>query len=143
MLLNRELNWLEFNKKVLDEAVDKNNPLLERVKFLSIFYNNLDEFFMVRVAGLTRQKKLGIAQISPDGLSATEQLMKIRRRTIYLLNEAIDLWRKSIKPELAADGLKYSCRMSFKEREYLADYFNKEIHPILTPQALDNGRPFP
>ena len=145
MFLNRELNWLEFNKKVLNEAADTNNLLLERVKFLSIFYNNLDEFFMVRVAGLTRQKKLGIAQSSLDGLSATEQLLKIRRRTIHLLNEAMCVWRQSIKPELFASGLKYLgyTNLKVKEKEYLTNYFKKEIHPILTPQALDKGRPFP
>ena len=82
LFFNRELNWLEFNQKVLAEASDKTNPLLERVKFLSIFFTNLEEFFMVRVAGLTRQHKLGAGHISIDGLSVADQLSKIRRRTL-------------------------------------------------------------
>ena len=145
LLFNRELNWLEFNRKVLGEAADKANPLLERLKFLAIFFNNLDEFFMVRVAGLTRQHKLGTGLLSPDGLSAAEQLSKIRRRTQEQLKEAADLWRKRIKPELFAQGLKIITyqNLSGKEKKELTEFFYKEVYPILTPQALDKGRPLP
>jgi polyphosphate kinase len=145
LFFNRELNWLEFNRKVLAEAADKGNPLLERLKFLAIFFNNLDEFFMVRVAGLTRQHKLGTGHISPDGLSASEQLVKIRRRTQEQLKCAADLWRKKIKPELFSHGLKLITyqNLSGKEKKELTDFFQKEVYPILTPQALDKGRPFP
>jgi polyphosphate kinase len=145
IFFNRELNWLEFNRKVLMEAQDQTNPLLERVKFLSIFYNNLEEFFMVRVAGLTRQRKLGIGQLSVDGLSATEQLARVRRVVVSLHQEAGDLWRKKLKPELFANGLKiigYQ-NLSKTEEKALIEYFQKDIFPILTPQALDKGRPFP
>jgi polyphosphate kinase len=145
LLFNRELNWLEFNRKVLAEAADKANPLLERLKFLAIFFNNLDEFFMVRVAGLTRQHQLGTGLISPDGLSAPEQLAKIRRRTQEMLKIAADLWRRKIKPELFAQGLKLITyqNLSGKEKKELTEFFHKEVYPILTPQALDKGRPFP
>jgi len=145
LLFNRELNWLEFNRKVLAEAADKANPLLERLKFLAIFFNNLDEFFMVRVAGLTRQHQLGTGHISQDGLSAAEQLTKIRRRIHEMLKEAADLWRKKIKTELFAEGLKIITyqNLSGKEKKELTDFFQKSVYPILTPQALDKGRPFP
>ncbi|MDR2140940.1 MAG: polyphosphate kinase 1 [Deltaproteobacteria bacterium] len=145
IFFNRELNWLEFNRKVLLEASDPEVPLLERVKFLSIFYNNLEEFFMVRVAGLTRQRKLGVGQVSPDGLSATEQLVRVRRVVMGLLQDAAELWRKNLKPELFAHGLKFIGyqNLSRGEQADLTAYFQKDIFPILTPQALDKGRPFP
>jgi len=145
LLFNRELNWLEFNRKVLAEAADKVNPLLERVKFLAIFYNNLDEFFMVRVAGLTRQHQLGTGHVSQDGLSATEQLTKIRRRIHEMLKEAADLWREKIKGELFDEGIKFITyqNLSGKEKKELTEFFQKSVYPILTPQALDKGRPFP
>jgi polyphosphate kinase len=145
IFFNRELNWLEFNRKVLLEAWDVANPLLERVRFLSIFYNNLEEFFMVRVAGLTRQRKLGVGQISPDGLSATEQLVRVRRVVMGLHKEAAELWTKKLKPELFANGLKFIGyqNLSRTEKTALTDYFQKDVFPILTPQALDKGRPFP
>ncbi|MDR1609111.1 MAG: polyphosphate kinase 1 [Deltaproteobacteria bacterium] len=145
LFFNRELNWLEFNRKVLLEAVDSTIPLLERVKFLSIFYNNMEEFFMVRVAGLTRQRKLGVGQISLDGLSATEQLARVRRAVTSLSRQASDLWRKKLKPELFAKGLKFVGyqNLSREEQASLTEFFQKDIFPILTPQALDKGRPFP
>ncbi|MDR0548237.1 MAG: polyphosphate kinase 1 [Deltaproteobacteria bacterium] len=145
IFFNRELNWLEFNRKVLLEASDAANPLLERVKFLSIFYNNLEEFFMVRVAGLTRQRKLGVGQVSPDGLSATEQLVRVRRVVMGLFQEAGELWKKQLKPELFSNGLKFIGyqNLSRTEKNALTDYFQKDVFPILTPQALDKGRPFP
>ncbi|MDR1656715.1 MAG: polyphosphate kinase 1 [Deltaproteobacteria bacterium] len=145
LFFNRELNWLEFNHKVLAEAADKTNPLLERVKFLSIFHNNLEEFFMVRIAGLTRQRKLGVRQISIDGLSATEQLVKVRKRVIELLKVADGIWRKTINPELFKNGLKFVTyqNLSSKEKAEITKFFKQDIYPILTPQALDKGRPFP
>ncbi|MDR1546561.1 MAG: polyphosphate kinase 1 [Deltaproteobacteria bacterium] len=145
LFFNRELNWLEFDRKLLAEAADPANPLLERVKFFSIFHNNLEEFFMVRVAGLTRQRKLGVGQASPDGLSATEQLIKVRRRVVELLNEAAVLWRRTINPALSKHGLKFVTyqNLSAKEKTEVTDFFQKEVFPILTPQALDKGRPFP
>jgi polyphosphate kinase len=145
MFFNRELNWLEFNRKVLLEASDPAIPLLERVKFLSIFHNNMEEFFMVRVAGLTRQRKLGVGHLSLDGLSCTEQLIRIRRVVNSLFRQASDLWRKKLKPELFAKGLKFIGyqNLSRDEQTSLTEFFHKDIFPILTPQALDKGRPFP
>lgn len=145
LFFNRELNWLEFNHKVLQEAADRNNPLLERVKFLAIFYNNLNEFFMVRVAGLTRQYKLEVETRSIDGLSPLEQLTAVRRRTRKMLNQAATLWRKVLKPDLRAEGLKILNYANFSslEKARLEEYFQREIFPVLTPQALDKGRPFP
>jgi polyphosphate kinase len=145
LFFNREVNWLEFNRKVLMEAYDHDNPLLERVKFLAIFHNNLEEFFMVRVAGLTRQLKLGVGQVSIDGLSASEQLVRIRRSVIGLQRQAGDLWRKRLKPALFKHGLKFIGyqNLSCGEKKDLADFFQRDVFPILTPQAVDKGRPFP
>ncbi|MDR3204119.1 MAG: polyphosphate kinase 1 [Deltaproteobacteria bacterium] len=145
LFFNRELNWLEFNRKVLAEAGNPENPLFERIKFLAIFHTNLEEFFMVRVAGLTRQRHLGVGYTSPDGLSATEQLVKVRKKTIELLSAASTLWMKQLQPALAKNGLKFVNyqNLSSKEKTELNNFYQNEIFPILTPQALDKGRPFP
>ena len=98
LYLNREINWLDFDAKVLDEAADTRLPLLEQLKFLAIFYNNLDEFFMVRVANILRQYRSGAASSSPDRMTPAKQLAEIRRRALILLARAQEHWRKRLAP---------------------------------------------
>ena len=145
LFINRELNWIEFNRKVLDEACDPDEPLLEQLKFLSIFYNNLDEFFMVRVANIFRQYNAGAQSTSADGLSPAKQLTEIRRRVVTMLNRAQDLWKNRLQPSLADKGVRIVRYkdLTEKQKTFLEGYFENEIYPILTPQAIDAGHPFP
>ncbi|HEX6728378.1 MAG TPA: polyphosphate kinase 1, partial [Pyrinomonadaceae bacterium] len=142
--LNRELSLLEFHVRVLEEALDDRNPLLERLKFLSIFSSNLDEFFMIRVSGL--KEELDDAKVvSLDGLGPAEQLRKIRERVLVLVNEQARCLRDEILPQLKDVGLTvipYES-LSHHEKESLKDYFTEKVFPILTPQAVDPSHPFP
>jgi len=142
---NRELSWLEFNRRVLDEALDESNPLLERLKFLAIFSTNLDEFFMIRVSGLKEQIAEGVNKLSRDGLSAAEQLREIRERLRPLLAEQMRCLNEDILPNLAEQGIKiYSYQdLNKAEKKRLDDYFHKNIFPVLTPQAVDLSHRFP
>jgi polyphosphate kinase len=142
---NRELSWLEFNRRVLDEALDETNPLLERLKFLAIFSTNLDEFFMIRVSGLKEQIAEGVNKLSRDGLSPAEQLREIRERLRPMLNEQMDCLNKDILPNLAEQGIKiYSYQdLNKSEKKRLDEYFLKKVFPVLTPQAVDVSHPFP
>jgi polyphosphate kinase len=143
LYLNRELSWLDFNERVLYEASDERNPLLERVRFLAIFADNLDEFFAVRVAGLRQQRQVGRASLSPDGLSATEQLAAIRIRVQGLLG-AQDAVFEGLRRELADAGVRIASYAEITEHhERLRDRFVRELFPVLTPLAVDPGRPFP
>jgi len=142
---NRELSWLEFNRRVLEEAMDERHPLLERVKFLSIFSTNLDEFFMIRVAGLKQQIAAGVAGRSPDGLTPSEQLHAIRRAVIPLLEQHRSCWLDDIKPKLHEQGvhvLDYH-ELTPAQRAACAEYFEREVFPVLTPLAIDPAHPFP
>ena len=145
LYLNREVNWLEFNYKVLEEAMDENNPLLEKLKFMGIFFDNLDEFFMVRVAGLIRQYKTGIASTPPDGFSPAKQLNLIRKNLLPQLAMAYDFWKQNLKPALLNNDiyLVHYRKLTDMNRSFLKKYFEDTIYPILTPQAIDPGRPFP
>ena len=105
LYINRELNWIEFDRKVLDEACDPKTPLLEQLKFLAIFHNNLDEFFMVRVANIIRQYKIGAPSTSADGLPPVKQLAEIRRRVLGMLTRAQNHWKSKLLPELAKKGI--------------------------------------
>lgn len=144
LYLNRELSWICFNEKVLYEAMNKDNPLLERVKFLSIFHNNLDEFFMVRVAGLVHQYHEGVKDLSMDGLSPADQLMEIRSRLSRLLDVADKCWEE-LRDLLRTEGLSIMSYPDLEDKikQGLRKYFIKEIFPIITPMAIDPGRPFP
>ena len=145
LFLNRELNWIDFDEKVLSEAMLPSKPLLEQLRFLAIFYTNLDEFFMLRVSGLLKLYRRGLPSPAPDGLSPSKQLALIRKKVLPLLAKAQNHWLKTLRPGLAEAGmpfLKYS-DLSEKQKKYLGEYFRKEIYPILTPQAIDPGRPFP
>jgi polyphosphate kinase len=143
--INRELSWLEFNRRVLAEALDPSLPLLERVKFLSIFASNLDEFFMIRVAGLRRQLESGALKAPADGLTPAKQLAEIRERLAPMLENVYDCWLNDLEPKLFAEGLEivpYKA-LKKKQRKLLRSHFEREIYPILTPLAFDPGHPFP
>ncbi len=142
---NRDLSWIEFNRRVLDEALNPNLPLLDKVKFISIFCSNLDEFYMIRVAGLKEQVSEKIQATSIDGLTPVEQLKKIEQKVKPLLNTISSFWQETILPELNKNSVfvtKFE-NLQADERAVLATYFKKEIFPILTPLAFDPGRPFP
>ncbi len=145
LYLNRELTWLQFNWRVLEEALDESHPLLERVKFLAIFSNNLDEFFMIRVSGLRELLNRPMSERPPDGMSPAEQLAAIRRALEPMLEQKNNCWRDDLLPKLGQEGI---CVMRYAElqdrqRSLLREYFAKEMFPALTPLAFDPGHPFP
>ena len=144
-LLNRELSWIEFNSRVLDEALDPTQPLLERLKFLSIFSTNLDEFFMVRVSGLQEQNEANPHLTSPDGLTATTQLRMISERLRPLLELQMRCLLKQILPGLEKYGVRIVPYDDLKPEQcgYLRNYFFERIFPILTPLSVDISHPFP
>lgn len=142
---NRDLSWIEFNRRVLQEALNPELPLLERVKFISIFHSNLDEFYMIRISGLKEQIAANVTEPTIDGLTPQTQLQKIEKILRPMLQQAMDLWQNEVVPALREqkiDILDYN-KMSNTECEALTAYFKKEIFPVLTPLAFDPGRPFP
>lgn len=143
--LNRELSWLQFNSRVLEEARDRRHPLLERVKFLSIYGSNLDEFFMVRVAGLCRQLERGALEAPPDGMTPSEQLAGIRTHLQGERKLAYRCWHDDLLPKLQEAGIAIVSHddLSAKKKRKLRSYFELEIFPVLTPLAFDPGHPFP
>jgi polyphosphate kinase len=145
--INRELSWLEFNARVLEEAQDSSNPLLERVKFLSIFSSNLDEFFMVRVAGLREQAFGGVAaqDITSDGYRAHSQLLKISQRTRELVEEQYNCFNDAIVPALADAGIHilHEADLDKGQRKIIDEFFQRRAFPILTPMAIDPSHPSP
>jgi polyphosphate kinase len=143
--VNRELSWLAFNRRVLDQAVDEYHPLLERVKFLAIVSSNLDEFFMVRVATLLRKQRAGIEARSVDGLTVTQQLAAVRARAAEIVEDQARCWNDRLRPELAEQGIVFVEPADYSDhiKRYLASYFRSNIYPLLTPLAFDPGHPFP
>ena len=145
LFINRELSWLEFNARVLHEAFDERNPLLERLKFLSIFSTNLDEFYMVRVAGLRRQVAAGVTAVPADGLSAQAQLDAIERRVRELLAQAHQCLHERLLPALDEKGIRLVRMNDLTSSEWntVDVFFESEVFPVLTPLAVDPGHPFP
>ncbi len=143
-LINRELSWLKFNERVLSEANNPNHPILERVRFLSISFSNLDEFYTVRIAGLKGQVSAGIKTPSPEGLTPDQQLSKISKNVTALMARQQDIWRR-LRKKLPASGIEVLRSKELKDSElsWLNTYFNDRIFPVLTPIAISAAHPFP
>src|ERR1041385_4436208 len=143
-LLNRELSWLDLNARVLDLASDPDQHLLERVRFCAIFSSNLDEFFMVRVAGLLDQVAAGLGVRSPDGRTSQQTLAEVRERALELTGRQSELWRHELRPALAAEGIVLGTvdDANEDERRELEATYAHQIYPILTPLAVGPGQPF-
>src|ERR1700737_2768781 len=131
--INRELSWLEFNRRVLEEAQDPTQPLIERVKFLCIFSSNLDEFFEIRVAGIKQQIESETSEVGPDGLSPTETFNSIQRVTRELVATEYKLWNEEILPELAKNGIRVQAitELNAKRAVWAQRYFQQEVFPML------------
>ncbi|MBM5802362.1 MAG: RNA degradosome polyphosphate kinase, partial [Cyanobacteria bacterium K_DeepCast_35m_m2_023] len=145
LYLNRELSWIRFNQRVLAQALNPRTPLLEQAKFSAIFSNNLDEFFMVRVASLQSQLHAGVQALSEDGLTPRQQLDQIRQQLEPLLQQQQDHYRGSLKSNLADQGillLDYE-QLSRKQKDWANSYFHTSVFPVLTPLAVDPAHPFP
>jgi len=143
--INRELSWLEFNHRVLEEALDPQNPLLERVKFFCIVSSNLDEFFEVRVAGIKQQIESDVVERTMDGLTASETFRSVVKRVRLMVEQQYACWREDLLPALAANGIRL---LELSELEpsdvaWVEDYYHKEVRPVLTPLAIDPLHPFP
>jgi polyphosphate kinase len=143
--LNRELSWLEFNQRVLDEAINPETPLLERLKFFCITSSNLDEFFEVRVAGIKQQIESGVLERTVDGLTSTEAFRAIARRVRRMVDLQYTLWRTQLAPELDRNGIRLLKVKDLKpaERQWVDNYYQSEVLPVLTPLAIDPAHPFP
>jgi len=143
--INRELSWLEFNQRVLDEALDPKNPLLERVKFFCIVSSNLDEFFEVRVAGLKQQIESDVVERSLDGLTASEAFRAITRRVRRMVEDQYDCWREQLMPSLSKSGIRILdlTELAPPELKWVEQYYRAEVRPVLTPLAIDPAHPFP
>src|SRR5438128_8666922 len=143
--INRELSWLEFNRRVLEEAQDPTQPLIERVKFRSIFSSNLDELFEIRVAGIKQQIESETSDVGPDGLSPTEIFNNIQRMVRELVAAQYSLWNEELLPLLAKNGIRIPkmTELSARRAAWTHKYFQQEVFPMLTPLAVDASHPFP
>src|SRR5258708_28338953 len=143
--VNRELSWLEFNQRVLEEAQDARNPLLERLKFFCIVSSNLDEFFEVRVAGLKQQIESDIVERSLDGLTASEAFRAITRRVRQMVADQYTCWREQLLPALNKGGIRVLDvpELEPADLEWVQNYYHAQVRPVLTPLAIDPAHPFP
>lgn len=142
---NRELSWLAFNRRVLEQAENPDYPLLERLRFLSFVSSNLDEFFEIRVAGLIQQVESNITKAGMDGLGPKEQLRRVHSVSASLVTDQYKCWHQQIVPGLAQEGIHFKTKDELNRRElnWLKTYFSDEVHPVLTPLAIDPAHPFP
>ena len=145
LYLNRELSWLAFNERVLSEARDRAQPLLERVKFVAIAHSNLDEYYMVRVSGLQQQVAAAMTDVSPDGMTSAEQLTVLRARVGPMLSDASGVFQEELLPALGSAGIEIReyGSLSRAQQKALKTYFERDVFPVLTPLALGPGHPFP
>lgn len=145
LYINREISWVRFNERVLEEAHDHRHPLLERVKFLSIFSSNLDEFFMIRMSGLYWQLQYGTVEAPPDGMTPLEELTTVQRALSPLLAQHMTCWERDVRPELRDAGIHVVAyeEIPSSTKEHLRRYFMESIFPALTPLAFDAAHPFP
>src|SRR5688572_29543876 len=145
LYINRELSLLEFQRRVLEEALDDRNPLLERLKFLAIFGSNMDEFFMVRVSGIRKQVEAHIMEVFPDGLTPPEVLAATRKLSLELYRTALQCLNKKILPKLDKSGIHLMDyhKLTESQAKKVDEYFKEVVYPVLTPLALDPGHPFP
>ena len=143
--INRELSWLDFNRRVLEEALDPQNPLLERIKFFCIFSSNLDEFFEVRVAGIKQQMESDVVERSLDGLTATETFRAVTARIRQMVEEQYACWRQQLRPGLAQHGIRFLeiSELDSTDLAWIESYYRAEVRPVLTPLAIDPAHPFP
>ena len=142
---NRDLSWLDFNRRVMHEASDPRTPLLERLKFLAIYSSNSDEFFMKRIGLLQRKEAAGTPVLTPDGLTPEQHYAVVRQRIMEMTREVVDLWQNHLRPELEREGiaLRDYVELTSEQQASADDYFHAQIFPILTPLAVDPGHPFP
>ena len=145
LYINRELSWLDFNFRVLEEAQDDTNPLLERVKFLAIVANNLDEFVEIRVAGLLQLLKSGAQPSRPDGLNPSQQLKAIEIKTRKMVSDQYSCWNNELIPALASEGIHIweSVKLTKTHLDYVTSYWKEQLEPVLTPIVVDPAHPFP
>ncbi len=142
---NRELSWLAFNRRVLEQAQSDRHPLLERVRFLAIVSSNLDEFFEIRVAGLMQQVDSGLMEFGSDGLTPVEQLRRIHSVVASLVDDQYNCWHQKLAPALAREGILFRPPHDLTKAElnWVWTYFRSQVYPVLTPLALDQSHPFP
>src|SRR5215467_15485041 len=143
--INRELSWLEFNQRVLEEALNTKTPLLERLKFFCIVSSNLDEFFEVRIAGVKQQIESDTVERSMDGLTATETFQALVKRIRVMVEDLYGCWRESLKPELEKNQIRIleMSELDLPDLAWLLQYFRTQVRPVLTPLAIDPAHPFP
>ena len=143
--INRELSWLAFNRRVLEEATDPNNPLLERLKFLAISASNLDEFFEVRLAGLVQQIEDGYNEGGADGLTLTEERDQINAFTHEFVDDQYSIWNDHLRPTLAEKGIRVLTvsELDLDQKSFVEEYCERELDPLLTPVTVDPAHPFP
>lgn len=145
LYINRELSWLEFNQRVLEEAQDLTQPLLERLRFLCIVSNNLDEFFEIRVAGIKQQIENHTDEEPYDGMTPREVFRKIRDRSLQMIQDQYSLWNQDLRPALQKEGIIFLDlnELTQEQLSWAEDYFHREVFPVLTPLAVDPSHPFP
>ena len=145
LYFNREMSLLKFQRRVLENSLSERHPLLERVKFLAITHSNIDEFFMVRVSGLREQTKAGVSETSPDGMTPAEELAAVRMELLDIFEQQANHWRDTLCPALSKAGIAICDykQLNHKQKQFVKDYFEREVFPVCTPLAVDPGHPFP